>query len=372
VSGQAEVQRLSDEVHARTRELLGASLPSYCRLKVEAAARRLADEVAARFVYPPDSSRTSFVRAAIGAWARGTDEWTDPDPTRLLQMLGPVDLPYRERRLLFLLAGINELYPAVGAGAGGPTRADLDGLKARAWDFLAELRSLPGRVIERMDVETGFLSSTSIDPLLLASPEQFAEQHAEDFVQLFKVYREALTSALGDGSAPLWEAFQEGTSSWPERDRRGLLSRYLGFPLWDGLIFPTVALSGLPQFTPIGVTQFSPRTAAALPTPEGGKLRGTSLHHFAAFLKPEWRENDYLWGRLDGVELILRTLRDAGSATPPAEATTAPPSPDAVRSAGGPILASGLRAVLDAESELTRIAPTRQRLAEQVARLETG
>ncbi|WP_422677950.1 DUF3376 domain-containing protein [Blastococcus brunescens] len=152
--------------------------------------------------------------------------------------------------------------------------------------------------------------------------------------------------------------------------RRALLSRYLAFPFWDGLIFPTVSLSELPQFTPIGVAQFSPLAAAALSTPADGKLRGVSLHHFGGFAKAEWRENDYLWGRLDGVELILRQLYDAGSAAPTAAATAPPPSTaGAVASAGGPVLAAGLRAVLDSEQGLTRIASARARLAEEVAGL---
>lgn len=38
------------------------------------------------------------------------------------------------------------------------------------------------------------------------------------------------------------------------------------------------------------------------------KLAGMKLHHFAGFLKRSWRANDWLWGRLDGVEHVLRAL----------------------------------------------------------------
>ncbi|MDQ2981730.1 MAG: DUF3376 domain-containing protein, partial [Actinomycetota bacterium] len=52
------------------------------------------------------------------------------------------------------------------------------------------------------------------------------------------------------------------------------------------------------------------------------KLAGLKLNHFAGFLKRSWRANDWLWGRLDGVEHVLRAIldpdriwerRDAGS-----------------------------------------------------------
>lgn len=41
------------------------------------------------------------------------------------------------------------------------------------------------------------------------------------------------------------------------------------------------------------------------------KLAGLKLGHFAGFLKRSWRANDWLWGRLDGVEHVLRATVDA-------------------------------------------------------------
>jgi patatin-related protein len=371
VSGHADVQKVSDEMHVRARELLGAGFPTYCRLKVEAAARRMADEIAQRFVFPPDSSRTSFLRAAIGEWARGRPEWADADPTKLMTLLRPADIPYRERRLLFLLAGVNSLYDDIGTHPHAPLRQDLDTLKGAAWDLLEELRRIPGEVVTDVPQDAvAFLSPTELDDSLLADPRLFAKAHGEDFTTLFTAYRDALGSALGDGSTPLWDVFQQTTLAWGADYRRALLSRYLAFPLWDGLIFPTVSLSELPQFTPIGVAQFSPLAAAALPTPDGGKLKGVSLHHFGGFAKAEWRENDYLWGRLDGVELVLRQLYDAGSAAPTASATAPPPSEaEAARSAGGEVLRAGLKAVLASEKGLARIAGLRKDLESAVAEL---
>jgi patatin-related protein len=364
-----EFQQVSDDVHARATVRLGAGYPTYIRLKIEAAARRLADEVAHLFVYPPDARRSSFLRAAIGAWARGLDEWADPDPTRLIERLKPVDMPYRERRLLFLLVGINALYADGGTQPGAPARASLDALKGRTWDLLEQLRSVPGGVAARVDAD--FLSPAALDTEPFAAPEAFAAAHAEDFERLFRAYSEALTKELGDGSGVLWEAFQAQTGEWGDPYRRALLDRYLAFPFWDGLIFPTVALADLPQFTPIGVAQFSPLAAAALtPTEDGGKLKGVGLHHFAGFVESAWRQNDYLWGRLDGVELNLRTLYDAASADP-AVASTAPPTREqALRTAGGKVLQQGLTAVLDAESDLTEITQTLGKLREQVAALK--
>ena len=360
------IEGVKDKMFETARSFLGAEFPTYSRLKALTAGRRLADEIADRFVFPPDSSHSSFVRAALGAWGRSRVEWVNPDPDRLLEMLGPVDVPYRERRLFFLLQGVNDFYHRISVGDAAPDRADLDLLKRRAWDLLDQLRDIPKRAVCDVDHDVvAFLSKEALKKALFRNPQDFANEHAEAFLGLFTTYREALQKHLGDGSVPLWEAYQEVTAHWEMKFRKELLSRYLGFPLWDGLIFPTVALSQLPQFTPIGFTQCSPLSAGALATPEGGKLRGVILHHFGAFLKSEWRENDYLWGRLDGAELMMRTLQaslagQAGADVIPRDTT------EAIQMAGGDICRKGLLAILDAETDLRQVAGLRESLSAQL------
>lgn len=41
------------------------------------------------------------------------------------------------------------------------------------------------------------------------------------------------------------------------------------------------------------------------------KLAGVQLAHFAAFLKRSWRANDWMWGRLDAAERLVRLLDEA-------------------------------------------------------------
>jgi hypothetical protein len=38
------------------------------------------------------------------------------------------------------------------------------------------------------------------------------------------------------------------------------------------------------------------------------KLKGVAAGHFGAFFQRPWRENDYLWGRLDAVERLIWLL----------------------------------------------------------------
>ena len=46
------------------------------------------------------------------------------------------------------------------------------------------------------------------------------------------------------------------------------------------------------------------------PLGPAGKLAGLQLAHFGAFYKESWRANDWLWGRLDAVQRLVRLLLD--------------------------------------------------------------
>lgn len=366
IDSPADVSLLADTIHDNATHFVGAGYPTYCRLKVEEAGRRLADEISQRLVYPPDSSRSSFVRAAISAWARGRITGGKLDNEMLMQLLGPVDVPYRERRLMFIQLGINALYDVCGGETGQPRRQQLDELKRQAWTLLDNLRRAPSEVVgASLDEAVRFLGEDLTDEMTFLDPRQFATEHDTAFAALFKAYRDGLDARL-DSSIPMWEAFVALTPDWKKEHRQALLSRYLGFPLWDALIFPTIALARLPQFTPITVSQYSPLAATALPWKKP-KLKGVSLHHFGAFVAAEWRENDYLWGRLDAVELILRTLRSSSSAvvdTSPLSATRREATKEA-----GHHLRRALEEVLAAESGLARVKALRDELSQAVATL---
>jgi hypothetical protein len=123
-----------------------------------------------------------------------------------------------------------------------------------------------------------------------------------------------LRTKSAGSSKQLWETFQGITNDWDPETRNKLAVRYIAFPIWDALIYPMTALARLPQLSPIGVARFSPPDAKGLvPLDEHGnevtrKLKGTAIAHFGGFFEKAWRENDYLWGRLDGAELIGQLL----------------------------------------------------------------
>jgi hypothetical protein len=68
----------------------------------------------------------------------------------------------------------------------------------------------------------------------------------------------------------------------------------------------------------VEVVRFSPEDVRLLRAPEQKcdrptteeKLKGVAAGHFGAFFSRDRRENDYLWGRLDGAERLIGLLLD--------------------------------------------------------------
>ncbi len=364
-SSYEEVQRAAAAVYQRVPQVVGQpAWRTYCRLKMEEIGRRLAVDIAKTLAYPPDSSQASFLRAAIAHWLREQPAWNPTRADDLPKFLGPLDAPYRERRLQFILAGVNDLYGRSTHGETTLPRTEIAAVKEAVWRALADLLAAPGKALKMLsDTEVArFVGKDALDPgTVLGEPRTFAKHHRDEIRRLVDGYAVELEKISPQSSAWMWTQFQERTRSWgPEHadERVALASRYVGFPLWDPYVFPVIALSRLPQFTPIAVSRFSPHDAKLLTPPKGEdgkpamKLKGIPVHHFAAFFAREHRENDYLWGRLDGVELIVNLLRG----TYPGD-RAALPSPD-------PLLHDGFAAVIGQETKQGQLTKVGELIAE--------
>ena len=317
----ATVLMTADRVRRKAKEASGLEYATYCRLKAAAVAAPAAAAVARHFRYPDRSNEEYFVAAVLGAWVRSQHAWLDGDPATLEHATGAVDLPFRVRRGQFILQGINALFHP-GDRSAAPARQDLATLKAACWRMLADVNEMASRAVAGVGDELAFLGPLAIsDDVAVTDPGQYARAHDAELTALFEAYSAQLRHLSVGSSRGFWKSFRAVTGNWDPQTRRELACRYLAFPIWDALIFPIIALARLPQLTQIGVTRFSPLDASRLtPVDNNGaelphKLRGTALAHFGGFFDKEWRENDYLWGRLDGAELVLGLLsRTAGGA----------------------------------------------------------
>jgi patatin-related protein len=86
---------------------------------------------------------------------------------------------------------------------------------------------------------------------------------------------------------------------------------YRKYSDFDMIIFPVTYGTGGGEGGLIDVARISPEDAKLLISErECGlrKLAGTSLGNFGAFMEKRWRQNDIMWGQLDGAERIISAL----------------------------------------------------------------
>lgn len=117
------------------------------------------------------------------------------------------------------------------------------------------------------------------------------------------------------------ELLIDALEDMPKVLKRRLLLTYLGFPFYDVATLPLSRREGFDEFNPVKIDRISPDDARSIR--EGGApatLRGIEFYNFGAFFSRDYRENDYLWGRLHGAERMIDLLASTVGGTVP-EAT---------------------------------------------------
>jgi patatin-related protein len=327
----------------------GPAYGAYHAIKVRGVVDHLAGLVVRAAGFDPDSDEAFAVRYVVRAWKEtrfARDETGEGSENAFLH---DFDMPYRHRRLDFVLRRITELRTARPEEVGPLlARCDIedDGL-ARRSDFTAVLDDLrretagvrralalaerelvrPGGDFARALRDLGLdrrkllevLNARDDDAMLdgareLVDAERFdnvAGAVRTALVDASKIAREAVDGILPP--RPLDAPVPESGGGAPvPNDTRPVLQRALRFT-YDAFEAYDVPLLMLQFGTPIGETnpvdivRVSPADAGG-PAGTRSPLKGLGLHHFAAFLDERWRAHDMLWGRLDGAECLIRAL----------------------------------------------------------------
>jgi patatin-related protein len=317
-----QIRTWSDKLHGQALTTLGVSYESYQRLKVTAVVSGFAGMIACICNFPKDSNEAEFVNEVLLRWAIREEILAEPkDAERAVDRRGSFlrsfDLPYAQRRLRFVIQGINQLYGVVGSDH--KRRGVLD----RAKQTLYERRSiitalLAGRTIgdDLVTATTALFGEHSVraHARTVDGAADFLLKRREQLDAFLERFKKLLDDRLEGFSADIYSRFIDVTKDLSPEDRRTLLVRYLGFPVWDALIFPLRAMSEVGELDSIRVVRFSPNDAKRLePGGAHAKLKGVALHHFGAFFSRDSRESDYVWGRLDGVESLISLLTEAGA-----------------------------------------------------------
>ena len=152
-------------------------------------------------------------------------------------------------------------------------------------------------------------------------------------------------------------ALNAALANVPDAATRAILMGYLGYILYDIATLPLLQGEGLDEFDPIKVDRISPDDATTIR--KGGAaatLKGIEFNNFGAFFSRAYRENDYLWGRLHGIDRLVDIVLSSMPGTLSAEQAE--------------VLAlkkKAFEAVLDAEApRLKRIQPLIEELRAEI------
>jgi patatin-related protein len=127
-----------------------------------------------------------------------------------------------------------------------------------------------------------------------------------------------LTAINATGNNPVPKDVSEDVRRGIEAARECISYYYQLYDIYDEMIYPIIYSTNVGEASPVQIYRISPEDATSLidennidenqPNSKCKKLAGVSLGHFGAFFEQRWRENDILWGRLDGAERIITAL----------------------------------------------------------------
>ena len=294
----------------------GFAYATYLRSKVSGVIDSFARTICRLSDFPDDSNQATFVRGVVRSWA-DTHLRTDADGRQaplddLVSFLRTFDLAYGARRLRFVTDGLSAWYAHAGE-PGYPARAQLDQGKRMLWDARELLVAVMNgrKLLTNLTADVlGIFAQAPIDAWIGdgREPAEYAAGHADELARLKDEFGKALDARLEGTAETLYKQLFALSEDWAAERRTELLVRYLGFPYWDVLLFPLQLVADAGERDTIEVVRMSPRDAKLLPPLDPKKpkhLAGFDKMHFGAFFDRAGRENDYLWGRLDGAERLI-------------------------------------------------------------------
>jgi patatin-related protein len=333
-----DAARARNAVDTKLREDAGLPYAAYQELRTLAVVQQL-ERNASRACRLEESIQRSMLTAAIRRWAEEKGligHGADPYAQEWLRER--LDVGYLWRQLRFVGESVNGYYDDL-ASDDQRLRAELDEAQAALALRVDETRRLmrgedrsDGMEAEIGELCAAALAENDVDRGFDAAVRRFVEENRGTMDALY----DAATAHLGDRQEAIRAALQADydriTADWPEDWRLGVYRDYLGFALWDLVLYPYQRLTDAGELQEVRVVRMAPDDARALGVGRASdKLGGASLGHFGAFFERKRREKDYLWGRLDGAERILSLLY--GLREEESDDAVAPVPPERLRTA---------------------------------------
>jgi hypothetical protein len=246
------------------------------------------------------------MQASIETWWQADSEVT----RRNLQdvFLDRFDVTFRIRRLQFVIRRLNQ-HDEIEA-LGDAEHDALVQFKSEAYKFLERLFTLRSALSRPIAAEAVFDDALLEKLSGAAARIPLSRQQSSELLRVL-----AATLSLNQLDTEVDAAFHEFCRAVENLDHQKIfLSDYVGFSIYDVLLFsPSADSEGPDPLTPIRIERISPMDASSLKAEFKG-LRCRELMGFLGFFNREYREHDYLWGRLHGAERVVDLLANSAAA----------------------------------------------------------
>jgi patatin-related protein len=335
----------------------GIAYGGYHRLKIGAVMDEIAALIARAAGFDPQSGEFLAIRYMVQAWRdRNYTDYKEvaPDKETQNKFLLDYDLWYRIRRLEFVLNRVDQLrYDPYSPGSRkilehreneGPEPGEEKEFRdefGKLGDDLGKLFDLLRAAREKLEL-TGHLNplaeevaaiglgSEQLQEILDEPDDERRLEHARELIDApekkdafdrlasrLRGHIGVCTKRASRGCMKIL-AVQDEPGDEPRkfaRTAREIAQHYYDyFDRYDPISYPILySIEVGEELGRVEVIRISPRDATCLIDENKSeerrrKLAGTSLRNFGAFLDRGWRQNDLLWGRLDGAERIITTL----------------------------------------------------------------
>jgi patatin-related protein len=336
----------------------GPCYVAYHRLKIADATDGLAELTARLAGFDEESVLVEAVRGLVREWRERNyvvyrDRENPKRPTQN-QFLMDFGFRYRLRRIRFVLDRIKQLDAIDRPEQADDLRKMLENADVKHWPsrseyaaFRAELgyvrRHLnniycylrtAGRRLRTAEERNELLklcnalglSVQTLQQIIDAEPDVARPKIVRDLLNNHERALKAFTDGLRvrlrhvfDRAARACQLLLRPTKqlSEPARAVRNTLAHYYDrFDDYDIFLYPIVYGTGGEEASDVEIFRVSPEDARRLINERPGydqparlhKLAGTTMGHFGGFLDELWRQNDILWGRLDGAERIITAI----------------------------------------------------------------
>jgi patatin-related protein len=293
-------------VAERAVEEMGLAFRAYVQRRVWRLTDALVNEWSALATHPHKQETRLAMQASIETWWQADSEVT----RRNLQdvFLDRFDVTFRIRRLQFVIRRLNQ-HDEIEALSDVEHDA-LVRFKSAAYGFLERLFALRS-ALSRQFAAQGVFDTSLLEKLTRAATQiPLSRQQSSELLRAL-----AAALSLNQLDSEVDVAFHDFCQQVENPDdRQVFLSDYVGFSIYDVLLFsPGSESEGPDPLTPIRIERISPVDARRL-NDEFKGLRCRELMGFLGFFNREYREHDYLWGRLHGAERVVDLLGKSSTA----------------------------------------------------------